>query len=111
MGMDGLELIMEVEEHFGITIKDSEVERIRTVGDLVALIRSRIVAATIVTCPTLPAFLAIRRLVRDVANDNRLRVRPRDEVIALLSPRLRRRLWRRLPELLGSAPMLLVRPL
>lgn len=35
MGLDGVEMIMEVEDEFGITIPDSDASEMRTVGDLV----------------------------------------------------------------------------
>jgi acyl carrier protein len=37
MGLDAIEIILEVEDRFGITISDAESEQIRTVGDLAAL--------------------------------------------------------------------------
>ena len=40
MGMDGAEIMMDVEVHFGITIRESEAGQVRTVGDLVSLIES-----------------------------------------------------------------------
>ncbi len=42
MGLDAVEIVMDVEDHFGIVIDDDEAGRMRTVGDLVALIRSRV---------------------------------------------------------------------
>lgn len=45
MGLDGVELVMEVEDHFGITIQESKAERIRTVEELVALIHHRLTVA------------------------------------------------------------------
>lgn len=110
MGLDGVELAMDVEDHFGITLKDTEAEGIRTVGDLVALIRSRMVAANAGACPTLSAFLTLRRVVRDMINDEVFRMRSRDSVASLFPPRLRRQLWRRLPDILGTLPESLRRP-
>ncbi len=45
MGLDAVEIVMDVEDRFGITIQNAEAERVRTVGELVALIHDRIVAA------------------------------------------------------------------
>ena len=55
MGLDGDELVMEVEAHFGITIQESTAERVRTVGDLVALVYERISVANASHCPSLSA--------------------------------------------------------
>ena len=46
MGLDFVEIVMEVEETFGIRFRSEEFSSIQTVGDFVSLIRSRIVAAT-----------------------------------------------------------------
>lgn len=104
MGLDANEIVMEVEDHFGITIADDEAADVRTVGDLVALIRGRFVATASPQCLALPAFLSLRALIREVAGDPTLRVKPSDGIVGCLSPKQRRRLWRRLPELLGTAP-------
>lgn len=43
LGIDslgGYELIMEAEDYFGIEINDSQVESIKTIGDLIAIVRS-----------------------------------------------------------------------
>ncbi len=110
MGLDAVELVMDVEDHFGITIQDSEAERARTVGDLVALIHCRLSAAQETCCPTLPAFLKLRSAVRDAIGDSTFRIRPRQRITQRLSASQRRELWKRLPALLGSPPRSLRRP-
>ncbi len=110
MGLDGVELIMEVEEHFGITITDDEAGSMHTVGDLVAMIQSRADAASSSKCLSFPAFLSLRRLVREVVGDNSIRIRPSQSVADRLSHEHRRQLWRRLPELLGCEPRALQYP-
>lgn len=111
MGLDGVELIMEVEDEFGITIPDSAATEMRTVGDLVSLCLDRISAAKNVRCMSLSCFLSLRRLVREVLNDPELRIRPREEIEDNLGVLDRKRLWQGLPELLESAPRELRRPL
>lgn len=110
MGLDAVELVMDVEDHFGISIQTSEAERIRTVGDLVALIQSRIEAAHLATCPTLASFLRLRSSVREIAADDRLRIRTGTRVVDVLNQFQRKRLWKQLDDFLGSAPPNLRRP-
>ena len=104
MGLDAVELVMLVEDHFGITIADDEAEKLLTVGDMVALIRSRVVAAASPKCFALPAFLSLRALIRDVAGDQNLRMKPSDAAVSCLSAVQRKRLWPRLRQLLGTYP-------
>jgi hypothetical protein len=110
MGLDAVELVMDVEDHFGITIQDCEAERARTVGDLVALIDGRLSAARETYCPTLPAFLKLRSTVRDAIGDSTFRIRPRQHIAQRLAAPQRRELWKRLSALLGSPPRGLRRP-
>jgi acyl carrier protein len=110
MGLDSVEIVMDVEDHFGISIQDAEAERVRTVGDLVALVRARIFAAQREYCPSLPAFLTLRRTTRALLGDDSLRFRPRDTVASVLGPSQRRALWKRLSEMLGARPRPLRRP-
>ncbi len=110
MGLDAVELVMDVEDHFGITIQDSEAERIRTVGDLVALIHGRLAAAHESSCPTLRAFLRLRTTLRETIGDSTFRIRPRQPIAQRLTAPQRRALWKRLAALLGSPPRDLRRP-
>ena len=111
MGLDSVEIVMDVEDHFGITIQDAETEHVRTVADLVALIQGRISAANEVYCPSLPAFLKLRTTVRGAIGDEVFRIRPRQRIADRLSAPQRLQLWKRLPEMLGSPPRDLCRPL
>ena len=104
MGLDAVILVMEIEEHFGITIKEAEAQEIRTVGDVVDVIRNRIDHAQLGGCETLPAFLRLRETVREVCQDKSLKLRPSERVVDRLTPRQRRRLWKKLPQLLGRPP-------
>jgi acyl carrier protein len=110
MGLDAVEILMDVEEHFGITIQNTQAERVRTVGDLVSLIQSRIEAAHLATCPTLVSFLRLRSWVRELVTDETLRVRTGTRVVDVLTRSQRRRLWTRLGDFLGSALPGLRRP-
>lgn len=110
MGMDGVEIVMDVEDHFGISIQDSEAEQVRTVADLVALVHRRIAVAQDAYCPALTAFLSLRKVTRAACGNASLCVRPRDAVTAILNHRQRRELWHRLSELLGRPPRHLRRP-
>jgi hypothetical protein len=60
MGLDAVELVMEVEDRFEIFIWDEDASKIRTVGDLVTLVEARIAVTRAKICPTLEAFLGLR---------------------------------------------------
>jgi len=110
MGLDAVELVMEVEERFEISIRDEEASEIRTVGDLVALVESRIAVTRAKICPTLDAFLGLRSDVRKVLLSRATRIRPSQSIASVLSPRKRVKLWRLLHERLGRALLPLQRP-
>ena len=43
-GLDQIELVMAMEEHFGVEIADAEADAVRTVGELVALVDGKLQA-------------------------------------------------------------------
>lgn len=110
MGLDGAELVMEVEDRFGITISDDEAVSIRTVGNVLVLINARIAAAQHVNCPSLGAFLQIRKLTRETLGQPFLRLRPSTSIASVVPVHRRHQLWRALTELYGTSPPLLRRP-
>ena len=110
MGLDAVELVLEVEERWGLSLCDEEVQNMATVGDLVAIIQSRIEAAQSPQCRTLPAMLAVRQATREATDDAHLSVRPLDRLADRLTPAQRKRLWAQLPQLIGTTPPPLRRP-
>lgn len=104
MGLDAVEIVMEIEDEFGIQIRPDEQLSIRTVGDLIALIQRRIDAALREPCPNIRAFHSLRRLVHEMTGNSELRFRPSHRIEDWLSPDERRRLWKRLREQLELFP-------
>ena len=110
MGLDGVELVMDVEDHFGVAIQDVEAERIRTVADLTELVASRIRNAHLTPCQTLSSFMRLRTCVRGVTENDSLKIRTNTLVVDVLNSRERIRFWGHLNELLGSPAPALRRP-
>lgn len=110
MGLDGVELVIAVEDQFGITIRDAEAQSVRTVGDLLELINSRLAARGTAHCPSVGAFLSVRRLVRDFLSQPALRLRPSTRITSIVPARRRSDLWAILSDLFGSPARALRRP-
>ena len=111
MGLDGVEILMEVEEHFGITITDAEASEVCTVGDLLALIESRFAERADEKCKSLPAFLHVRRFTREFLAAPELRLRPSTQIASVIPLARRREYWKQFPLLYGTAAPELCRPL
>ncbi len=111
MGLDALELMMEIETGFGVTFREDEWAAWETVGGIVAVLRSRARVRAQENCPSLIAFLRLRALIRRTLSKPTLRIRPRDRWTTLLGPRERRQVWAALPELLGTPVPGLHRPI
>lgn len=65
-GLDGVELIMAIEEEFGIAIKDRHAEELYTVGLTYNYLQTRLKEATLDSCLTQKIFYKLRRAI--VAN-------------------------------------------
>lgn len=107
MGLGAVELILAVEETFGIEIPDEEASHLVTVGDLHKLIVSKLAGESPGVCVTLISFQRFRRAIQNVCDVSRSEVTPSTRVDQLI-PRAQRRLsWRRLQTTLGlSLPRL-----
>ena len=95
MGLDTVELVMEVEDAFSIKIPDDEASYMLTVGDLF----DYIVANTNVVkdrsvCLSAIAFYSLRRAANSLGAENRLR--PKDSTSEILPISKRREYWTQL---------------
>jgi acyl carrier protein len=61
MGLDTVELVMDVEESFGVEIPDDAAQQIITVGDLFEFVKSQTDLAPAGTCLTAATFYDIRK--------------------------------------------------
>ena len=113
MGLDGVELLLDVEQAFGISISDEDAMRTRTVGDLYELIvRSMDVDSPQQrqVCLTSATFYRIRRALRAVMEIKRSQIRPEVLTDSILPRRRRHLLWLELEEQLRLRLPYLVRP-
>lgn len=76
MGLDGVELVMAVEDRFGVKLRDSECSRVRTVADLAALVIAHLSRPSASSCPSAKAFYDLRLLLGSEGDVPRGKVRP-----------------------------------
>jgi hypothetical protein len=112
MGLDTVELVMEIEEAFDLTIPDEEAEKIQTIGQAYRYILARLdgpVDGTAV-CLSAATFYFLRRKLMGCLRIQRPRIRP-DSALEDLIPAANRRVhWHRLRESLGWKLPDLLRP-
>ncbi len=99
MGLDGVELILAIEEYFGISITDPEAEQIRTPRDLIAVVARKVQISNEKTCATQKAFHDLRRVLRSDFKVPRRLITP-DLPLEKVFPESRERAsnWARLQE-------------
>ena len=92
MGLDTVEMIMDIEDEFGISIDDRDASRLETVGqifDHVLMLMGRDPARKTATCASARCFYDVRRALRADRDVRPLRVRP-DTTLEELVPEARR---------------------
>jgi acyl carrier protein len=105
MGLDGVELVMEVEDRFRVKLPDGECSTVRTVADLAALVISQLPRATGI-CPTARAFFEVRKAIIAESRLERRTLRP-DAMLASVFPRNGRRArWKQIERRVPLVPAL-----
>lgn len=102
MGLDGVELVMAVEEKFGIEIADQEAQDIRTPRMFCDVIEKKLRTVPSDGCLTQRAFYLLRRAFRDDFAVSRKMFRPDTKLEILVPRRGRQQHWRQLKEHLGA---------
>jgi acyl carrier protein len=82
MGMDGIEIVMKVEEVFGIAIEDAEAEKILTPRQLIDLIVSKVSRTDQATCLTRRAFHRLRASLMRRLGLKRNEIRPATPLVS-----------------------------
>lgn len=106
MGLEQVELVMDIEEEFGIEVPDVMFERVRSVADAAAVVIALLPKEP---CPTAKGFYEFRRLLVEQIGIDRRSIRPGttlDEII----PAKRRRVWNALRSKDTRLPRLVVKP-
>jgi hypothetical protein len=96
MGLDAVELVMEIEEEFGISIAEDEVVYFRTLGNIHDYLLEKCEGRKRLDCPTRSAFYRLRRVMGVVLNVEPRSLQPTTPLLPLLGPRGRRHKWMRL---------------
>lgn len=96
MGLELVELVMEVEETFGIIVSDEAAPELQTVGQLHDYILECRRRTQQQRCPTGPVFRDVRRVLTETTSLPRQAIRPATELKTILPPRIRRQVWKRL---------------
>lgn len=103
--MDGIDLVLTIEDRLGITLSDDETIRVGTVGALCALVNSKIHGIED-RCASAAAFYNIRRVFVEQGVVRREDCRPGTELAEVFPPEQLRRIWRRLRRVLVDLPEL-----
>ena len=93
MGLDTVEIVMEVEDTFGIVFSDEAAPQIRTVGGLHQYILECRRRNEQQGCATARMFRGIRRFLVETGSVPRRAIRPSTHLTSILPPRHRRRVW------------------
>ena len=93
MGLDTVELVMDVEDHFGILLREDDSQRIRTIGDLADVIFARILASSVTPCPSIRVFYELRTVIRASLGSTDMRMRPSTLLAELIPVSHRRACW------------------
>jgi hypothetical protein len=102
MGLDVVELVMEIEEAFDIVIPDRDGERIRDLGDLYQFVLKQMGRRRGGPCLSSVTFYRVRRALVEAAGVERHGIAPQSRLEDLLPIGSRRWQWGQLRESLGS---------
>jgi len=101
MGLDGVELVLEAEESFGITLADDEMPKIVTVGQFYDAIMRELPSPEKKFCLSAVTFHKLRQALLTVTSRRRAEIRPGTCLDTLLPRRRRKAAWRKIQQLSG----------
>ena len=97
MGLDGVELLMAVEEEFGLEISAADAEKLRTPQDVIAVVCAKMAAVKPGgPCQSQHAFYQLRRALCAQTGQPRKTVTPATRLVELLPADLHEPAWQQL---------------
>lgn len=93
MGLDGVELVMKVEESFGVTISDAEAVACDTPADVIALVLGKLHMIDQTGCVSQRGFYVLRRALTEILGIERRSVTLDLEIRSLVSEKSERAVW------------------
>jgi len=97
MGLDGVELVMAVEEEFGLEISDADAEKLRTPRDLIDVVCAKMAAVKPGgVCQSQHAFYQLRRALCRQTGQPRKTITPATRLVDLLPTDMREPAWQKL---------------
>lgn len=101
MGLDGLELILEAEESFSISLSDGEASKIKAVGEFYNAVLAKLPSHEEKFCLFAIIFYKVRQALMSVTGKTRSEISPSTDLNDLISKKKRRDAWRRMSSLLN----------
>lgn len=101
MGLDYVELVMDVEDDFGVHFEADEMAKIRTVGHLFELVQLKLAMFHLSGCPSLRVFNELRGGLMKLFNTPRSAVRMYSRLDDLLPRQGRKEHWQSLSKRTG----------
>ena len=85
MGLDGVEIVMELEDEFGVSIPDRALESVRTVEDFASVFWAHLAEqhSNDAPCPRARCFLELRRKILEDSDIQRADLRPSTTIESL----------------------------
>ena len=96
MGLDGVEIVMELEDEFKVTLPDAKCSCTHTVMDVAAMVISELRLRTTNVCPTAHQFYKLRNTLVDVLHIDKQSIRPRTMLSEIFPADDYRRIWEQL---------------
>jgi len=111
MGLDTVELVLEMEDTFNISIPDEDAEKILTVGDCYSYILRKLNNQDSTSCVSLRTFYQLRRNLVELLHIPRNIIHPKTPTNEVIPHLGRRQIWKQLENTLSYRFPTLNRPL
>lgn len=96
MGLDSVELVMEIEESFDIIIPDEDASKILTVGDMHSYVIDKLKQSGLESgCATQRAFYLLRRNIIKELSPTQKKIKPKDLTECYFPKKDRKRSWKK----------------